>query len=353
VAWNVLKRQLVQTRETTCTGSIDLESVDAPLVLSSADGVAQQATPAALEIMQRLSIGGLLPCPLPRDLWRKLQGAALGEAIEWRPTQRSEYVLGCSRYSTKAGYFVLMREVSDKLDALTSQLESRHLEAMARLIAGIAHDLRSSVASIVYDADFLELAGAEMRRETLSLTLKDLALASRRLQLSVDSLLDHAQLGPSVSIPVSLTRVLQRAQGLLRSLYGDRAPRLHIHVGAEAEWVRGNPLTMEQLFANVLSRVAESVALPSNVRISADLELAAAPCSSRTSNVRVQIWNDGTGVPAELADQSLEPFITSRQRAPGPVQTDAKVGAEAMNARLFLEPLSPGVCLTVVFPRNE
>jgi signal transduction histidine kinase len=255
-----------------CAGSIELETIDVPLVLSSLDGVAQQATPSALELMQRLSICSALPRPLPPELWQRLQSAALGEAVEWRPPRGTQYVLGCSRYAAKEGYFLLMREVSAKLGALSSQVRNRHLEATARLIAGIAHELRSSVASIVYDADFLELTSGELTREMLGETLKELALAGRRLQFSVDSVLDHARLGPSVSVPVSLTRVLQRVQGLLQSLYGDRTPLLHVDVRAGAEWIRGNPLTVEQIFANLLSNVAESQARPSNVRVSAELE---------------------------------------------------------------------------------
>jgi signal transduction histidine kinase len=349
----VLKHRFVQRETGACAGSIELETIDVPLVLSSVDGVAQQATPAAMELMQRLSICSALPRPLPRELWHRLQGAALGEAVEWRPPRASRYVLGCSRYSAKEGYFLLMREVSDKLGELSSRLRNRHLDATARLIAGIAHELRSSVASIVYDTDFLELTSGELTRETLGETLKELALAGRRLQFSVDSVLDHARLGPSVSVPVSLTKVLQRVQGLLRSLHGDGTPRLHVDVRADAEWVRGNPLTVEQIFANLLSNVAESQTRPANVRISAELEREASPGSGARPHVRVRVYNDVPGIPRELVDAIAAPVFTSQQHPVGPGLTEAKAAAEALDGKLFLEPFGPGTCFTVIFPTNE
>src|SRR5688572_23213790 len=107
-----------------CAGSIELDGVDAPLVLASADGVAEQATAVALELMQRLSVCPSLPGSLPSDLWRQLEEVAPGQAIEWRPPERPQWVLGCSRY-------------------------------------------RSSLSSIVYGADFLELAGDELTRAVL------------------------------------------------------------------------------------------------------------------------------------------------------------------------------------------
>jgi signal transduction histidine kinase len=353
VAWNVLKPWLVQRETRASAGSIELDTIDVPLVLSSVDGVAQQATPSALELMQRLSMGSALPRALPPELWQRLQSAALGEAVEWRPPPGSGYVLGCSRYSAKEGYFLLMREVSDKLGALSSRLRNRHLEATARLIAGIAHELRSSVASIVYDADFLELTGGELTRDTLRLTLKELALASRRLQFSVDSVLDHARLGPSVSVPVSLTRVLQRVQGLLRSLHGDRTPRLQVDVRAGAEWVRGNPLTVEQIFANLLCSAAESQARPSNVRVSAELEHEASTGSGSLARVRVRIENDGPGVSPGLTEAVAAPFSSARQHSLGLGLTEAKASGGALDGTLFLEPFGPGACFTVIFPTNE
>jgi two-component system sensor histidine kinase FlrB len=343
----------MQRRETrTCAGSIELDGGDVPLVLASADGVAERATPVAFELMQRLSICDSLPRALPPDLWRRLDEVAPGQAVEWRPPQSPQCVLGCSRYSAKAGHFILMREVSDKLAERSLRLQSRHMQAIDRLVASVAHELRSSLSSIVYGADFLELAGGELTREALKQTLKELAVGSRRLQLSVDSVLDHARLGPRVSVPVSLTRVLERVRVLMRNLYGASAPRLHVEVPREADCVRGNPLSVEQIFANLLSNAAESQTRPARARISAELELA--PLGSNApARVRVRIWNDGPTVPLDLADAIFEPFFTTKAHAAGLGLTQARAAAEALDGSLILETFGPGVCFAVTFPASE
>jgi signal transduction histidine kinase len=343
----------MQNRETrTYAGSIDLDGVDVPLVLSSADGVAEQATPAALEMMQRLSICQSLPRPLPSDLWRRLDEVAPGQAVEWRPPERPQCVLGCSRYAAKAGYFILMREVSDKLAELSQRLQSRHMQAIDRLIASVAYELRSSLSSIVYSADFLELAGGELTPEALRETLKEITVATRRLQLSVDSVLDHARLGPSISVPVSLTRVLERVSALMRSSYGRRAPRLQVDVPAEADWVRGNPLSVEQLFANLLWSAAESQTRPARARVEAELEVASAG-SGGSSQVRVRVWSDGSRFPTDLTDPVFETRITTRPRAAGLDLTVARAAAAARDGSLIMEALDPGACFTVTFPASE
>jgi signal transduction histidine kinase len=343
----------MQRREQrTCPGSIELDGVDAPLVLSSADGVAERATPVALQLMQRLGVCRSLPRQLPADLWRRFDEVAPGQAVEWRPPQHPECVLGCSRYSAKAGHFILMREVSDKLAERSLRLRSLHAQAIDRLVASVAHELRSSLCSIVYGTDFLELAGGELTREALTQTLKELAMGSRRLQLSVDSVLDHARLGPRVSVPVSLTRVLERVGLLMRSLYGGRAPRLHVAVPAEADWVLGNPLSVEQIFAQLLSNAAESQTRPARARISA--ELASAPAGSNgPARVRVHVWNDGPSIPLDLAESIFEPFFTTRPHATGLGLTQATAAAEAQDGSLVLEACGPGASFAVTFPASE
>jgi signal transduction histidine kinase len=344
----------MQTREArTGAGAIELETIDVPLVLASAAGVVQRATPAAVELMHRLSMCSGVSRSLPKDLWQTLEAAALGEAVEWRPPQHPQFLLGCSRYAAKAGFFILMREVSDKLAALSRRFWHHHSGAIERLVASMAHELRSSVASILYGADFLELAGRDLSEDIRQQALKELTLASRRLQLSVDSVLGHAHLGPSVSIPVSLTRVLQRVQALMRSLYGDRSPRVRAEVRADAEWVRGNPVTVEQLFAQLLSSAAESQSEPAHVRVCAELEFTPPSSSGGSPRVRVRIWHDGPKAPFQLSGVAFDPFFDPASYATRAELTEMKSSADSRHSGLLEEPLGPDACFTVVFPPNE
>jgi signal transduction histidine kinase len=116
--------------------------------------------------------------------------------------------------------------------------------------------------------------------------------------------------------------------------------------------VRGNPLSVEQIFANLLSNAAESLAGPARARISAELEVARQG-SGVPSRVRVRVWNDGPRVPSELAEAIFEPFFTTRPNANGLGLTEARSAAEALNGSLTLETLGPGRCFTLIFPASE
>src|SRR6187399_254509 len=153
------------------------EAVEAPLVLCAGNGTVEFATGVALVLLRRVLIDER-PGRVPSDLWRLLEGAPTGEAVEWRPPGARQTVLGCTRYVAAHGsYLLLMREVSAKNHALSQRVQRERLASTERLVASVAHDIRSSVASVVYCSDFLLSAGGDIAPTVMAETVRDLASA--------------------------------------------------------------------------------------------------------------------------------------------------------------------------------
>jgi phosphoglycerate-specific signal transduction histidine kinase len=125
-----------------------------------------------------------------------------------------------------------------------------------RLAASVAHEVRSALASILYSADFLEAEGGTASMQVWRETLSEIGEATRRLQLMSDSLLDHAGLGPAISVPVSVRALLARAQALLQAFHRGGTHTLHVELPASDVWVRGNPLVIEQALVHAVLSVA-------------------------------------------------------------------------------------------------
>jgi len=335
--------------------SLDIATVEAPLALCSATGVVQAATAPALALLRRVAIIERLPSAVPPDLWRLLERTATGEAVEWRPLGLAHEVLGCSRYPAASGsYLLLMREVSSKRLALSERLHRQRVELTERLVASIARDLRSSVASVVYSADFLNGRGEGIEPAMLAETVKDIAKASANLQQTLDALLDYAHLGPSVSLEVSLRDVINRALGLLRKHYRDGAHRLRVDVAPRAETVRGNPLVIEQIFVNLLLNAVEASAAPRCVIVTAfpvprqhDFRLGGSP------QICVRVWDDGPGIPVEHRPFVFDPFFTTKQGHPGLGLMLARQAAESLDGRLELTDDETGTCFSLYLPSFE
>jgi signal transduction histidine kinase len=300
-------------------------------------------------MLRSLRVIESIPAVLPRDLWDRLNAVADGEAVEWPPPEAGR-LLGCTRYpGASGGFLLLMRELSDKRAQLSERLHRQRLESTGRLIASIAHDIRSSVASIVYSADFLDVSGTALNHETLRESVLDICNASRRLQLTVDGLLDFARLGPTISVPVSLPDVLNRAHGLVRSLYREGAHRLHVHVSRDAEWVRGNPIVIEQIFVNLLLNAAEAAPGHRSVVVNARTDEDV----GHERRVSVRVHDDGPGVPEALREAIFSPFFTTKAEGSGLGLTSAREAAESQEGDLLLEPSARGACFVVQLVRSE
>jgi signal transduction histidine kinase len=333
-------------------GELDLRAVDAPLALCSADGRIEAASPIAYELMIRFSVLEL-PAALKRDLWTSFDRAPPGEAIEWRSPAHPKDVLGITRYAGRPFYLLLMREVSDKHAAFSRRLHRQRLEVTGRLVASIAHELRNSVASIVYSADFLKVTGSELSQRALLDSIDEIQAASSRLQLTVDGLLDYARLGPSVSIPVSLREVIERARSFLRSLYHEGGHALENELWDVAEWVRGNPLSVEQIFVNLLLNAAESASDRRTVRVSSKLATLPGAPEGSPLYVCARVIDDGPGIARDLRESIFEPFFTTKEQGTGLGLTGAREAAEALEGALVLEPTARGACFAVYLPRSE
>lgn len=335
--------------------SLDIAAVEAPIAVCTATGVLKAATAPALALLRRVSVLEQLPVAIPGELWRILERTASGEAVEWRPPGLSNEVLGCTRYPAAPGsYVVLMREVSSKRLALSERLNRQQKDFTERLIASIARDLRSSVASVVYSADFLNVSGPGIASGLLQEAVRDISKASANLQQTLDALLDYAHLGPTVSVAVPLRDVLNRAVGSLRAHYREGAHRLRMDVAPRAELVRGNPLVIEQIFVNLLLNAVEASSAPRCVIVTAFPALRPLDRSFDTPfYICIRVWDDGPGIPPDHRRFVFDPFFTTKQGSPGLGLAIARQAAESLDGMLELTDDETGTCFSLYLPGWE
>lgn len=317
-------------------------------------GVIESATACSVELMRRAGIEFGPSASMPQELWELLERVAPGEAVEWRPPSGGDSVLGCTRYHRAEGYLVLMKEVSHKHAELSQRLHRQRLEATGRLVASVAHDLRNAVASIMYNAEVLEMTGMHLPPEEVMATHADMIDACKQVRASVESLLGYARLGPSVFVPVSVRDVLNRAQGFLRSIYRDGARELSVLIDPAADLVQGNTLTIEQIFVNLLINAAEAAPEGSTLRVRLESDLAVPPGAAEGAEkqVRVRVWDNGPGVPERYRESIFQPFFSTREHSTGLGLTIAIEAAQSLGGSLVLEDKTPGACFAVFLPRG-
>lgn len=335
--------------------TLDIAAIEAPIALCTATGTLIGATRPALQLLRRASHFDDVPACVPLDLWRLLERTATGEAVEWRGSVAPHQVLGCSRHAVAPGsYLLLMREVASKRLAQAELLQRQRQEATERLVASVARDIRGSVASVVYSADFLKVSGGNLSARVMAETVRDISKASANLQQALDALLDYAHLGPGMSVPVPLRDVLNRAVGSLRSHYRDGAHRVRMDVAPRAEWVRGNPLIVEQILVSLLLNSVEASAAPRCVIITAFPALRPlSPSAGGPLHVCIRVWDDGPGIAPAHRRFVFDPFFSTKQGSAGLGLSLARQAAERMDGSLELTDDDTGTCFSLYLPGGE
>jgi len=217
-----------------------------------------------------------------------------------------------------SGYLVLFADLTEGRQRAEETRLSESLAQLGEMAAGVAHELRNSLATLsgyltllerrpdeASAADFL----AEMRQET------------EQLGRVLDDFLAFARPGTARPQELALGALLKRAaadpalQGFAVELAGDLAGDDDVHL-------RGDPQLLLRAIANLLRNAAEAERAagregPVEVRVRRGPE-----------GVLVSIADRGPGVPPELKERLFQPFATAR---PGGVGLGLAVAQRVIN----------------------
>jgi len=190
-------------------------------------------------------------------------------------------------------------------DSLESLRRAERLSATGQLAAGLAHEIRTPLASIEGAAEMLDgdLAPG-IRAEMTGILRKE----SRRLSRLLAGLLNYAKPRPPEFRDSDVRELLS---GMI-SLATPSARQSHVELRFEAPptavplYCDGEQLT--QVFLNVTMNAIQ--AMPNGGTVEYSLETA-------PTAVRIRIADTGPGIPLEKRDRVFEPFVTTKPDGTG------------------------------------
>lgn len=332
---------------------IQLDAIGGAVAVCTLDGTIEGATAAAHGLLRSFGMAASTPpfSIAETEVWRELVSAPMGDPVVWRPASSGELgFLGCTRYHLGETHLLLvMREIPEHHRDLARRLHEQRLEATGRIMASIAHDLRTPLASIIFNIDWLTANATRIDETAARTSLADVQTACSRLKTTIDGLLDFARLGTPVDTSTSLRSTLDRAAGLMRSTFREGRHVLNITVASEAEWVRGNPLLVEQIIVNLLVNAIEAAATPITVAVHTE-PVPNEPGSRLPAAVKVVIEDDGPGIPLAVRPTVFEPFFTTKTDGTGLGLTLSREAARHLGGDLLLEYSLKGARFALLLP---
>lgn len=190
---------------------------------------------------------------------------------------------------------------------------SERLASVGRLAAGVAHEIGNPIAAIMGMQDLLTTGDLEEtdRQDFLRRMRKE----TERIHVVVRDLLDYARPEePPASGAAASCRVLdvvEDALGLARPQKGFREVHVHVDVDADAR-VGLSEQRLTQVLLNLLLNAGAALASKSGSR---NVWVRTRPPSDGV--VRLEVEDDGPGVPESLGARIFDPFVTTKDVGEG------------------------------------
>jgi signal transduction histidine kinase len=176
----------------------------------------------------------------------------------------------------------------------------KSLPSLRTLVSRMSHDLRTPLAAILANAEFLTQSNlSQEEREEL---YEEVRLSVDRMNELVSYLLECSKgeevLRPAIGNIVETTQRVMRMVGVRPAFR--RIAITHRHEGSAIGWY--NPQLLERAISNVVLNACEAVSRESGRVV---ITTVGGPAC-----LRIDVWDNGPGIPAAIQGSVFKPFFT-------------------------------------------
>lgn len=230
---------------------------------------------------------------------------------------------------TVRGFFVLIADVTDRkkiedeLRMLNELLEERveerthaleesqerlrqseRLASIGTLAAGVAHEIRNPLNSILLATQFAQRYRSELQPE-ISTIFSSITAEAKRCATIIRNILVFAKSEKTEKLAHDLNQVVRHASDLARSYLNHSKTEIALHLYDGELPAVLNSTEIEQVLINLINNAAE--AQPDGVHISISTEAVG-------ELARVCVSDDGPGIPEKILRHIFDPFFSTKRQ---------------------------------------
>jgi two-component system NtrC family sensor kinase len=218
---------------------------------------------------------------------------------------------------------LVIRDITEARRLQQQLIRSEKLSAVGQLISGIAHELNNPLQAVVGYSDIL---GDDMKERLSSpdgghrlepkAILNDLRIITEnamRCQKIIENLLLFVRQGDIEKRAVDLVHVVDSSRELLQYKLKKAAQiEVTVDIPKNLSRVRGNLQQIQQVFVNLINNACDAM---STTKGKKSIHVSAHGLPNE--RVRVEVSDNGPGVPENVRDRLFEPFFTTKAEGRG------------------------------------
>jgi two-component system, NtrC family, sensor kinase len=221
----------------------------------------------------------------------------------------SPIVLG-RKYRDEYSYLAMaINQMLHELQAREDQLrQSVKMAAVGTLTSGIAHELNNPLNNIALNTESLLDSFSELGEEQKLRMLEQIYAQVERASSTVRSLLDFTRREPLTFAATSLAKEIRHTAGLAVNELELAGVDLDLELDDDLPQVMGNPRNLQQVFLNLILNAIQAMPGGGRIRVRGAVE---------NDFVRVDVSDNGCGIPREHLDKVFDPFFTTKETGEG------------------------------------
>jgi two-component system sensor histidine kinase PilS (NtrC family) len=210
----------------------------------------------------------------------------------------------------------IFTDISDLKEVQELQARAERLESVAALSASLAHEIRNPLASIRSSVEQLARSAHADEDERFLAAL--IVRESDRLSRLLSEFLDFARVRATQFLPVDVHAVVTAVVRLIRA-HPECRPDAELAIEGGRTMMDGDEDLLHRVITNLVLNAVQAARGPIRITVSvASVSAAEIPHGTNLEHaVRLQVRDDGPGIPEEIRDRLFDPFVSGRAGGSG------------------------------------
>ena len=210
----------------------------------------------------------------------------------------------------------IFTDISDLKEVQALQARAERLESVAALSASLAHEIRNPLASIRSSVE--QLARSRHADEDERFLAGLIVRESDRLSRLLSEFLDFARVRATQFVPLDVHSVVTAVVRLIRA-HPDCRPDAEIVVEGNRTIMEGDEDLLHRVITNLVLNAVQVARGPIRITVSvASVSAGEIPHGTNLDHaVRLQVRDDGPGIPEEIRERLFDPFVSGRTGGSG------------------------------------
>jgi two-component system sensor histidine kinase PilS (NtrC family) len=210
----------------------------------------------------------------------------------------------------------IFTDISDLKEVQELQARAERLESVAALSASLAHEIRNPLASIRSSVEQLARSAHADEDERFLAAL--IVRESDRLSRLLSEFLDFARVRATQFVPVDVHSIVTAVVRLIRA-HPECRPDAEIVIEGQRTMMEGDEDLLHRVINNLVLNAVQAARGPIRIEVSvASVAAGEIPHGTNLEHaVRLQVRDDGPGIPEEIRDRLFDPFVSARAGGSG------------------------------------